>query len=650
MSDNPQGSISTQITIPLVPNSAEWLEAALTKHFKIPSLRDFQLHHSLQIINGSDLMLMIATGQGKTVVLLAGLVAAHERGENAICIYVAPTKALVEQQAVRAPSALQPLAINEDTLRAAAARERDLLRDLKERKGARLAVMTPQMFTGSRFSALLRSQEFKNQIKYVAIDEAHLVDDLQSGPFFGPYNGIHVMRNVLPSSTTWVVATGSATVAQERLMAARLSLVSGKYIRARHPLDRPNIMYDIRFFRYPTSTDQHLDLSFLVPFGMKSPHEIEKTIVFHGTFVHGYSAMCAVDALLPHDMPDRDQVTRMYGSIFSPEYKAKALRDLQDPSHPLRILFATDAVTFGMDVHGIYRVVIVDPTAGTLNTLKQQVGRIRGSDAARAVILVPIWVKIVPSELVQSKQQQEDQDRRSKLPADLLRFLNAGRTDGYSDAEACCPRALDCMLNKESFTIQAPCCNVHANEASPHPDELTVDRWANFLAPKKGMGKDLRTDKTFRSLSRYPAMQKSLAYVLDSWARRTYAGTIRTEASLHLPSSFIFPPSLLNALPEKAHLCTTLPRLLLVVNSILPNGWVHFDAHGQALLDVILVAMAGYTDIIREASRQASLTLGKMNKDLLEHLCHHYKISFDQFERKPTKGELLDVLVEYLAE
>lgn len=98
MSDNPQGSISTQITIPLVPNSAEWLEAALTKHFKIPSLRDFQLHHSLQIINGSDLMLMIATGQGKTVVLLAGLVAAHERGENAICIYVAPTKALVEQQ------------------------------------------------------------------------------------------------------------------------------------------------------------------------------------------------------------------------------------------------------------------------------------------------------------------------------------------------------------------------------------------------------------------------------------------------------------------------------------------------------------------------------------------------------------------------
>ena len=187
-----------------------------------------------------------------------------------------------------------------------------MLRELKEKRGARLVVMTPQMFTGSRFAALLRSAEFKSQIKYVAIDEAHLVDDVQSGPFYGPYNGISVMRNVLPSATTWIIATGSATVAQERLMAAKLSMIPGKYIRARHSLDRPNIMYDIRFFRFPTSTGQHLDLSFLVPFDIKSPSEIRKTIVFSGTFIRGYSAMCAIDSLLPDDLENWDQVTRRF--------------------------------------------------------------------------------------------------------------------------------------------------------------------------------------------------------------------------------------------------------------------------------------------------------------------------------------------------
>ncbi|KAL1684532.1 hypothetical protein GGG16DRAFT_106908, partial [Schizophyllum commune] len=277
----------------------------------------------------------------------------------------------------------------------------------------------------------------------------------------------------------------------------------------------------------------------------------------------------------------------------------------------------------------------------------QKFGRIRGFGAALAVVLVPNWVKIIPNELIQSKQQQEDRDRRAKLPRDLLRFLNAGRADGYRDEEACCPRALDCMLNEEPFILRAPCCNVHAGESATQQDIATVDRWAAYLKPVKAVSEELRTDKTFRSLARYPAMLSSLAYILDSWARRTYAGTIRTEATVHLPSSFIFPRTLLESLPEKAHLCTTLPRLHLAIKTILPTGWAHFETYGQSLLDVLQVAMAGYTDIIREASRKASLRLDKMNKDILERLCRHYKVPI---EGKLLKNELKDRLVEHLAE
>ena len=98
MSDNIPRSSQTLPSTRLPPNSTPWLEAVLIKNFEIPSLRDFQLHHSRQIIDGNDLMLITATGQGKTIVLLAGIVAAYERGEDAVCVYVAPTKALVEQQ------------------------------------------------------------------------------------------------------------------------------------------------------------------------------------------------------------------------------------------------------------------------------------------------------------------------------------------------------------------------------------------------------------------------------------------------------------------------------------------------------------------------------------------------------------------------
>ncbi|KAI5890741.1 P-loop containing nucleoside triphosphate hydrolase protein [Schizophyllum commune H4-8] len=652
MSHNPTVSYETDnSTRSSINKSPQWVEKTLSKYFALASVRDFQLERARQVIQGQDVLLITATGSGKTVVLLAGAAAACELGENAICVYIAPTKALVEQQALSTPTALDAFAINEDTLRCAEAEGRDLFRELQARKGTRVVFMTPQMFLGARFRGLLKDANFKRAIKFVSIDEAHLVDDLQTGPFFKTYNLISPMRDVLDPDAVWALATGSLTVAQEALVAHKLTLKPGKYVRARYPVDRPNIMYDIRFLQYPSSNRQHLDLSFLIPPLMHSASEVEPTIVFFSTFAQGQSAMRALDYLIPPNVPNREKIVKLYGSIFSPDYKAAALRDLVDPSSPLRILIATDAVTFGMNVHGIPRVVLADTTSGSFNTLMQQLGRIRGDLAARAIILAPQWTKIIPDEEVKTKQQQEDRARRAKLPPDLLRFLNAGRTDGYQDKDSdiVCPRALNCKLNNEPFIERPRCCNVHVDD--PEMDTLLareradMENWDRILnAPRDPSGEDLRSDNTYRSLSRHPAMQRSLAFVLNRWGVQYFVKHIRTEAMAHLPPTSVLPSSLFDALPDRAHLCTTLERFRRVVNSIMPQGWPDFDKYAPPLLKILQEAMAGYTAIIKESTEKASIKLTKMRLDILVHLCREHNIDTTGLK---LKAEFMDVLVEF---
>ena len=99
MSNNPSVlSETADSTRSSLNKSAQWVEKTLSKYFALASVRDFQLERARQVIQGQDVLLITATGSGKTVVLLAGAAAACELGENAICVYIAPTKALVEQQ------------------------------------------------------------------------------------------------------------------------------------------------------------------------------------------------------------------------------------------------------------------------------------------------------------------------------------------------------------------------------------------------------------------------------------------------------------------------------------------------------------------------------------------------------------------------
>ncbi|KAK7002047.1 hypothetical protein R3P38DRAFT_2557363, partial [Favolaschia claudopus] len=82
---------------------------------------------------------VIATGMGKTVVLMAGAMAASARSEKGIALLIVPTKVLVEQQAeVASRRGLRVLAINQDTVRDARLVGRDLFKELAEGDDVRM--------------------------------------------------------------------------------------------------------------------------------------------------------------------------------------------------------------------------------------------------------------------------------------------------------------------------------------------------------------------------------------------------------------------------------------------------------------------------------------------------------------------------------
>ncbi|KAJ7861781.1 hypothetical protein B0H14DRAFT_3445032 [Mycena olivaceomarginata] len=79
-------------------NSREWMDSVLRTRCKISKLWPHQLDLAMENNQKNDVLCVVATGMGKTVILQAGPIAADARGETGIGLIIVPTKVLVEQQ------------------------------------------------------------------------------------------------------------------------------------------------------------------------------------------------------------------------------------------------------------------------------------------------------------------------------------------------------------------------------------------------------------------------------------------------------------------------------------------------------------------------------------------------------------------------
>ncbi|KAF8174654.1 hypothetical protein K438DRAFT_1609121, partial [Mycena galopus ATCC 62051] len=261
----------------------------------------FQLDLSVHINTGKDIFCVCVTGAGKTVLLQAGTIVAAARGETGICLIIIPTKVLVEQQAeVASEWGLRALPINKDTIWEAALVKCSLWQELSSGDNVRIVIMTPQMVQGTRMQQLLSLPIFAASVRWVSIDEAHLIDQ-QDGVFVGPYLGLFLLQVKLPSTAMWMAVTVTAMVEHTPIIAAKLGFKADAYINARYLVNRPNIKYIPHFFEHPTTGTEHLNISFVIPRNLTSAKGIISTVIFVKTIERRFSYMDYLDILLPSE-------------------------------------------------------------------------------------------------------------------------------------------------------------------------------------------------------------------------------------------------------------------------------------------------------------------------------------------------------------
>ncbi|KAJ8095460.1 hypothetical protein PM082_023230 [Marasmius tenuissimus] len=575
--------------------SPAWLAQLLREKCGIQSLRPFQSELGLHLINGKDVFLAIATGQGKTIVFMAPLIVAQAQKEHGIAFMIVPTKSLAEQQCQTATRfGIKAFALTEDTVRDANLEGRNLFTELwnSAREGVCIAVMSPQMLASTSVRSQLRKPKLKGAIRWMFIDEVHLVEETDS-VFCTPYRSIEFARARLSPATVWGAATGTITPNRAASVASLLGFTSDRSINLRHSLDRPNIKFIPMFFKHAYTGTTFLDLSFLIPFQVSALSSIPRAIIFVTTIQVGCALMNYLESLIPVHIPRRREAIKLFNSLYSPEYRGKFKDDFESAESPLRLGIVTDTFTFGLDL--VVDLVIIYGLRSH-ESLNQQGGR-AGRNGSRSTLytFAPPWMQNVELPKTPSKQQVEDKKRREQLPTITQLW--------YNPTNEMCSRAANMQYFGEldQHNPSTCLCSVHEPmDAEEKQRAETVKQWVVYSTEMSPKHKLPVSDRKWNVLTK--AQQESCILIVENWRNTRWSTSVnRKGPEKYLPSNVLLPGPLIRILAEKAHLCTTLPRLREVL-----RDWkeCYFQQHGESLFEFLTEAMKGYQEMTDDAKKK----------------------------------------------
>ncbi|TCD63703.1 hypothetical protein EIP91_005108 [Steccherinum ochraceum] len=560
----------------------EWLHDLLVRRTLKPSIRDFQLEHGLELVRGHDVYLVIAPGKGKTLVSLAPLLAAQELGQSGVAIIIEPSKFLTEQQSrVFETMGIRSLAINQDTLRAAyAAGRQDLFDEFEAIALAGREVLavflTPWMLASPRIYKLLGNPMFKRALRWLFVDEAHLVNE-EDSVWRTPYGDIKLMRSRLYSSTVHLAMTGTSSPSDDKAISANLGFAKAKH--ARYSIDTPHIKYITRFLQHSFSGSTFYDLSFLIPPDMKCQDDILPTLIFCEQIELGYRVMKFLDTLIPSNIPNRHRLILPCNSLWGSEHRQRFKLGLE--SGAVRIGVCTDTCTLGVDITNIRRVVLLNQYK-SFTQIKQELCR-AGRDGAPALAytLAPAWLEKKAVTEQTSKKDSEEASRRALLPSVVVDWYN-------SAALQKCPRIVDLDHNHEPFALHDQCCSVHFPEPETTADLSANAKWIERLAPKSSSSSRVPvSDRTCPPLEK--PMKEAVVRIITRWRTNTWWSFASADS---MPAEWFLNATAMSRLAEKAHICTSYDRFVIVL-----GPWRYLNDHGQALFEVMTQILTTFKEI-----------------------------------------------------
>jgi superfamily II DNA helicase RecQ len=111
---------------------------------------------------------------------------------------------------------ISALAINEDTLAAARARQENLWDNLKAVLEVSILLLSPEQLSSRSFDHLLQKKAFSERIAALGLDEMHLVLDWGNAGFREAFRLIGLILACLPHGTTLLGTTATLLVKHNR--------------------------------------------------------------------------------------------------------------------------------------------------------------------------------------------------------------------------------------------------------------------------------------------------------------------------------------------------------------------------------------------------------------------------------------------------
>ncbi len=453
--------------------------------------------------------------------------------------------------------------------------------------------MSPQMAGCDSFK--VHEDKFKHAVNWALIDEAHLAGP-GSGVFEAPYQRLASLRWRLKTDVVWAAVTATATRADARYI-SRLLGFADTHVHAWYSVDRPNIKYIPRFFRFPYSSGRWLDISYLVPFGMTEACQIRQTLIFTTCISTGNNIMTFLDSLIPENIPNRRELITTYTSLTSLCDRVEFKQRFEAGS--TRVGIVSDTLTYGLNI-AVDHVINIDTFSGpevlSFPTLKQRIGRVgRDGKKATAVTYAPAWVQEVASTTKSTKQAQEDAERRKKLPGVIQQW--------YNPTEECCSRTADLSHHGEASPSPCDCqCATHNGNDETTADYAMVQRWVDFFALKdaRSRASGVRSDSTFAPLPAH--FITVLVEHIERWRAQKW-NSIRVPGTMRCYTSVKFLPAhLVRHIASHAYQCSTYARFVIIA-----KDWDHLQEHGYALYEYTRSFMVQYMAVQADFSKQEAV-------------------------------------------
>ncbi|KAJ7346309.1 P-loop containing nucleoside triphosphate hydrolase protein [Mycena albidolilacea] len=339
---------------------------------------EFQKRFFANVMQGSDVILDIGTGSGKSLCFDLPVLG----NEKDTVLVVSPLSALIIEQAAASP--LSSIAVCKETL---LMEGRDALYKRVAEGSAQRIFISPEIAASLEFSKKVLSQpRLQEHLRLIFIDEAHCVS-LWGGSFRSEYAELGILRGRVSTNVTFAIA--SATLPSHVLdnVCAKLKIGTDAVVVSMSNA-RPNIALSVRKIVHPDDTKA--DLRFLIPEDATVAADIPISLAYFNTRIETEDT-CDQLQSWAQDVGIPKSAIGFYHAKIGTARKCELEQKLRDGE--VRILCCTDAVGMGCDMHNIFRVILwkLPPS---FCALAQRSGRaVRDfSQLGEAILFVPAKV------------------------------------------------------------------------------------------------------------------------------------------------------------------------------------------------------------------------------------------------------------------